>query len=607
MTQPPPPPGNPPNFGKPEGAVPPPPQQAPPPQGPPPGQPPQYGYPQTALNPQAPQGPPPGQAPQGPPPQPQYGYPQTPPAGQVPDNPYAQPVPPGQNPYAQQQPPQQPQQQYGYPQAPPPGQPPQYGYPPNPPPGGPQTVYTPPPGQGGGSGGNGRLITIIAAVVAAVLVIGGGVWFATKGDDGKELPEAKKSSAGTDGGTSSGGNDKPQGLIHAKVGWTATAQRPPLDEITARVPNAWFTGDTFVKTMPDSIKGYVLNGGKEKWSIPITGKSCPASDDASNDRVVIQFGANCELLMAVDIAKGTKLWEVPLPIAPGSTSTAFIYSQVAVSGDVAAVSWIHGSAAYKISTHEQIWAPVPSSKCQDKGYAGGKQLLAVVACEGTKEVYVQGIDPTTYKKTWSWQVSAGTELSNIVSTDPVVIGIGASNSLMSDLMYLENGKLVGHTSLGNGGYEGNYGIHCRMPGEGRCFDFAIDGTTLYTPTKTHKADGASYGQTNEIAAIDLKTGKPLWTAKPDVAAETTVVAIENGKVIAYQKSTYDKPGGLYAMDPKTQKNTPYMKFASDTQKTENDFLDSYSYQWLHNGHFLLTATSISAKSDLTDKAIADFS
>lgn len=584
MTQPPPPPGNPPNFGKPEGAVPPP----PPPQGPPP-QAPQYGYPQ--------QGPPPAQQ--------SYGYPPAPPAGQVPDNPYAQPVPPGQNPYAQPAPqqPEPPQPQYGYPaQGQPPGQPP-------------QTVYTQPggynqpggyPPQGGGQGGgNSKIVMIVAAVVAAVLVIGGGVFFLTKGDDGDKKPIADKTSAGANGGASGGNDGKPTGVINAKVGWSKTATRPPVDEITARVPNTWFSGDTVVKTLPDSVKGYALSGGAEKWSIPITGKSCPASDDVSDNRVAIQFGANCEMLMAVDISKGTKLWEVPLPIAPGSSSSTFLYSTVAVSGDVAAISWLHGYAGYKLSTHAQIWAPNPASSCQDKSYAGGKQLVVSVECG--KDVFVRGIDTTTYKTSWSWQVSAGTELSSIVSTDPVVIGIGATNSLMSDLMYLEGGKLVGHTSLGNGGYQGNYGIHCRIAGEGPCFNFAIQGTTLYTPTKSHKADGGAYGQTNEIAAVDLKTGKPLWTVKPAVSGESTVVGIENGKVIAYQESGYDKPGGLYAMDPTTQKNTPYMVFSADTKKTENEFLDTYRYTWLHNGHFFLTGVTVSARDSLSALMIADFS
>ncbi|MCZ4125184.1 hypothetical protein [Streptomyces sp. H39-S7] len=585
MTQPPPPPGNPPNLGKPEGAGPPPPQQ------------PQNPYPPTALSPQASQPPqhqPPQGPPQGPPPgqPPQYGYPQTPPPGQVPDNPYAQPVPPGQNPYAQPAP-QQPQ--YGYPQGPPPGQSPQYGYPQGPPP---QTVYTQP--GGGQGGGNSKLVVIIAAVVVAVLVIGGGVWFATKDDDGGKKPIADQSSTGT-----ADTNDKPQGVINAKIGWSKDTTRPPTDEIQAKVPNVWFSGDTVVKTMTDSVKGFALKGGAEKWSIPITGESCPASDTASENRIAIQFGAKCEMLMAVDISKGTKLWEVPLPIAAGSSSSTFMYSTVAVSGDIAAVAWLHGYAGYKLSTHAQVWAPVPSSNCQDKSYTGGKQLVVEVKCG--REVFVRGVDTTTYKTTWSWQVSAGTELSAIVSTDPVVVGIGATNSLMSDLMYLENGKLVGHTSLGNGGYQGNYGIHCRIPGEGACFNFAIDGTTLYTPTKTHKDTTGSYGQTNEIAAIDLRTGKPLWTVKPDVAGEARVITMVDGKVMVYQKSGYEKPGGLYAMDPKTQKNTPYMKFGSDTEKAERDFSDLYSYQSLYNGHFIVSAVNISARTSSSATVITDIS
>jgi outer membrane protein assembly factor BamB len=501
----------------------------------------------------------------------------------VPGNPYAQPVPPGQNPYAQA--PTYPNQG-AFPQQMPP-----YG-------GAPQPPYPGAPGMppGGTRGSRGKVAGIVAAV-AGVLVIGGGVFLATSGGGG-DGPKKMDPSAGTGGGK--------QQVIEAKALWNNAGTRPPKAEITAPIPEAWFTGDTAVKILPDSVRSFDIASGKENWSIPLSGETCPGSRESANDRIVVMYGADCGQVMAIDIAKGRQLWHKNLP---STQSSGYSYGQIALSGDTAAVAWLGGSAGYKISTGAQIWAPKAGADCEDKGYKGGAQLVAIVQCGGYGgDLYVQALDASGAKK-WNWQVPAGAEVNTVVSTDPVVVGLAAGDSLLSDLVYIDNGRLKTKISLGAGGADATYGIDCNVNGEGHCHNFAVDPATktIYLPTKLHAPSGSGYERTNEIAALDLTTGKPEFLAKPDVEREVHIVGIdEGGQVIGYQKNTYDKPGRLIALDPKTHKVTPYMELPSSGISLENRFLDTSSYQWLYKRHFFVTSASISATGSLPDTAIAAF-
>ncbi|MFF7213207.1 PQQ-binding-like beta-propeller repeat protein [Streptomyces sp. NPDC008238] len=520
--------------------------QPPPPPGNQPGfgpQPPQYGYPPQQPNPYA-----------QPPAQPQDRQPPPPPPG-----PY------GPNPYAQA--PTQPLPGYGY-------QPyPQYPQPPK--------------------RGNGKVVGIVAAAIAAVLVVGAGVFLATTGgdDDGPADTPAK-------GGSSRPAGDGP---LKARALWDKRAVRPPKSEITAPVAEAWFTGNAVVKTMPDALRSFDIDSGKENWSIPLSGDSCPGPESPANDRLVLQYGTDCDSVIAVDIAKGRKLWAKKLPSPNGRTSHS--YSEIALTGDTAAVSWIGGSVAYRISTGAVLWTPKAGSECTDKGYHGGTALIAVVECGGFGgDEYVQGLGEGGAKK-WSWQVPNGSEVYSVISSDPVVVGLSAGSLSLTDIVYLDGGKMKSRISLGAGGADATYRIRCE---DNRCTNVAVDGTTIYLPTKTHSGSGASYSQTNEIAALDLVTGKPKWLAKPDEERELKIVGMSGGKVVAYQKNTYDKPGRLVRLDPATRAFSLFMELPENGKDMENDFLDSDSGRWLYKDHFFLTSDHISASANLTDRSIAAF-
>jgi hypothetical protein len=535
-------------------------------------------------------------------------------------------VPPGQNPYAQTQPfqaaqvppppPGQPGAPYGYPQQPgapgayPPGAYPPGAYPPGAP------AYPADPGMpnvpgGGGIGGNpggkgggkGKVIGIVAAAVVGVLVIVGGV-VALSGSGGS------KPKPGPTGSASASPSKGPKsGPTQAKLVFVKEAVRPSKAEIMADIPETFFVGNNVVKIMTDSVTAWDILTGAQKWSVPVSGKSCPTSREAAGNKIVVTYGPKCNLVMGVDIAKGKQLWHEALPAEQGDGD--FDYGTAGVSGNTAAISWIGGSVGLNLTTGQVIWEPKAGADCQDMGYHGGTQLLAIVQCGGFDgDYYVQALDGTGHKL-WSWPAPTGSDINSIVSDDPVVVGLAAgSGGLLSDLDYVKDGKTVSHISLGGSGSKANYLIDCGVNGEGHCRNFAIDKktNTIYMPTPLHAPSGKNaYGQTNEIGAVSLTTGKPLYIAKPDQERELRIVGMgPQGQVIAYQAGDgYEHAGRLIAMDTTTHKVTPYMNLPQNGMKIEES-LDEESYWYLYKNHFFIANGEIADDADLTNRAIADF-
>lgn len=560
MSQPPPPPGNPPNVGKPGGPVPPPPL---PPQGPAPAQP-QYGYPQTPAPPASPAAQQPTMA-AGP----GYGYPQGPgqapgpqmPPGAAPGNPYAQPVPPGQNPYAQQ-PPQQPQ--YGYPQQ---GGPQQGGYPPPgyqgapfqgaPYPGAPYQGAPIPGGTGGRS--SGKPAAIIAAMVAVVLMIGGGVWFATKGGDGKPVAN------GGTGGT--GGNQD----AHDSQGQLLWKQMPGAlaDPNLVRVPQVWFTDTDVVKTTPNAVTAWNLKTGQQHWSTPITNRSCLASTNTVDNKIVVSTGTNCNEIEALDLSNGKRLWTQKLK--SGSSSTyEFDGLQIALAGDTVAVAWTSHSATYKLSTGAPSWGSAPGAKCDDAGYAGGKRLLVVLNCGYNDGAAIQEVDPATGSGKWTWQAPAGAEIRTVISVDPVVVGIKVGEGMLTDLVVLDNGKAQTRISLGVSSDSAKYDVDCPANEVQPCYRAVVSQDAVFLTSGTRWGAHSDFHSASDVVALDLKTGKVKWTSHGGTARETVAMAFENGRLFAYQPASFRKPGVVVTIDAATGQISPYLNLPAASIEVERN-------------------------------------
>jgi hypothetical protein len=582
MSQPPPPPGNPPPYGQSGGAVP------PPPQGPPPAG---YGYPA--------QSPPPP-----PPPSPGYGYPaQGPPAA---DNPYANPVPPGQNPYAAPtQPafPQTPPQQGAPPQGPPPPPPPHPGqqppqpYPgqqPQPPYGQQQYGQIPPQnpyGYGyqqqpapGGSGKN-KLVVIVAAVVAAVLVIGGGVYFATKGGGDDPKPKPVADSSGTTGGTDSAKpNSAPLSLKWNKPADTVTKKENLKDAV-----GVWFTDKYVVKNEIDKVVAYDLTSGAQAWSIPTPSRGdCTAARDSYNDTAAVQYGASCDKIMAIDLAAGKQLWTQELPAGTG-TAIDFDYTEMAISGNAVGVDWLQGSIAYRLTDHKVLWK-AGDDACEDDGYAGGKQFVAVINCD--LDTYkVQLVDPANNGAAkWTWTAPTGTRINAIVSTDPVVVLLGTEATTFTDVATIVGGRLQSRVSLGTDKYE----ISDDGTEKQAVHNVLVDSTTLYLTLRSQA--GSNGNVLSGIVAFNLSDGKQKWVAKPSDNHDITGVAFQDGKLLAFEPPDYDVQGALVTLDPATGAISPYATFAKDAyDQLDSGGLDDY-YVW-HGGQFYYVSRTVYSTSD----------
>ncbi|MEU8957618.1 PQQ-binding-like beta-propeller repeat protein [Streptomyces sp. NPDC048518] len=567
MTQPPQPPQQPPSQ---------PPNQPPQggfgaPQDPPPGgfgkaPGPGYGYPQA---PQPPQAPPPAAPPAAPPAppappaqptgQPNYGYPQAPPAPQPPAPPQS---------YAYPTQPAQPQVQQGYPQY---QQGYQQGYQQ------PPTMPTPPqPGDGGSGGGkkiSGQTTIIIAAVVAIALIVGGGVFYASTKDDDPKKPTAQgeKGKDGKGGGGLPGqgsAKEKAPASTSAKVVMQLPQPKIPKDQIW-NATGSVLTDDVYAKAGINELNGYDPDTGEKKWTIPLSGMACAMSPEVTDDGIaaIVTEEAKrnkkgdyeqCSNVSAVDLKSGKKLWTESAE-TNGMKAT---FKEVTISGTTiaAGAGTSSGGAAWDVKG-KSLWKP-KVGKCEDVGYAGGDQLVAVRKCGtyGDETLKVQLLDPKTGSEKWTYPIAPGVDNAKIISTNPVVFGQDTTEitaSGVTDVFSLdEHGKLRTKIALEDGKYDHDCGVN--MVND--CRAIAVGNDRLYVPTRQHDGSGESYNRTNEIVSFSLATGKP--TSDRVVAGENGEifpVRMDGGNVIAYKTHSYQKGAQIVSLDGKTMKETKLLE------------------------------------------------
>ncbi|WP_137234269.1 PQQ-binding-like beta-propeller repeat protein [Streptomyces sp. BPSDS2] len=629
MSQPPQPPQQPPN--EPPNTPPGTPNTPPaPPAGPPAG-PPSGGF-------GAPQDPPPGgfgqptpppadpfgKQPQQPSPQPDApagGYGTPPPA--APGN-YPTPPAPQPNGYGY---PQAPQPGYGYPQGPAgqPGQPgmPQqaYGYPTQPM----QPQYGAPQQPGGGKKFSTQMQIIVAAAVAVVLIIGAGVIYAATGDDDKGGKNEASSSGSTGGeakggedGGLAGGDEKPPANTKSKV--ALQLPEPQVTDITT-VMGSWITDKAYVKSGVAEIVAYDLDKGTKLWSVPLPGEVCSASRHMSKDyKTAIVFEEtkatkenkypSCNQVGVVDMAAGKLLWSKGVTSATGGDQQVR-FDEVTLSGSTVAAGGTSGGAAFKLETGAELWKPkVGSDGCYDRGYGGGEALAVVRKCgtSDSPQLTVQALNPTTGAPLSSFQMPAGVDYASIVSTKPLVVAADVGDTAgdgsgISDFFSIDaaTGKLIVRIAAD----AEQYAARCGSTEVERCQNLAVGNNRLYLPTENH--DGTSeYGDTNEIVAFDLTTGK-LLGARADAGDRYSLVPLrmDGTSIIAYKEPPYDKGGQIVSIDGETFKQTLLMENPSDeaVREAERRFSNDHSELLYSNGHFFKSKRLVSKRSvvDADDK------
>ncbi|MBU7598500.1 PQQ-binding-like beta-propeller repeat protein [Streptomyces sp. P38-E01] len=516
--------------------------------------------------------PPPNQPPSGGfggPQDPSYGYPQTPPPGQpTGPNPYAG----GQGPYGQQ--PTAPMQQA---------------------PGGQQP------------GNNNKKILMVCAAVVAVAVIAVGTVFVVTKDDGE--PEAgKPGQSEPKGGDPDAKQDEPPSTVpkqdsDAEIAWEAPVPKGFEGELSKQAHGVLFSGGSIVKYEPDGLVAYNIKTGKPDWKEKfIRGESCSMASTSSGGKTLVQWGAKCEKVMGFDITKGKKLWEKDLPSRETSDLPNADYAHLAVSGDLAGMSWTGGRVGYRLSDGKELWSSTEAG-CSDQGYAGGENFIVLHQCLLGTDGKLRKFDQKG-EKTAEWKVPKGVEVKRVFSTSPLVVGLSPQglSSKLNNIAVLdeETLKLKKRIKID----PERYRITCQ-PSHAldSCLNAVVDKDSGMIMLETETYDGKER-TTNAVSGFNLETGKMVWTAEPSVEGRTNPVGMHDGKLLTLEQGNYDGGGGVTSLDPK-KGGTPkqILEFSADEREKARDTYSNALY-WADNTLFLVNTRLPSRIDDRTTWLVA---
>ncbi|MFG2877517.1 PQQ-binding-like beta-propeller repeat protein [Streptomyces sp. NPDC048337] len=452
--------------------------------------------------------------------------------------------PQGANPYAQQ--PAQPPQPPTVPQ-----QLPAYGYPP--PPQGPGLPGAPSPKK--------KTTLLIAAAVAAVLVVGTAGYFAFRGGDDKdpEQPVAQGPTDATPSGSPSvdkgdgSGNGGQEADLNAgrkqgesKVLWLKTAK---IDGPGMGVESEgqWVVGDTVVKSVWKNLTGYAATDGKEKWTLAFPAVICAVTPQATADgKTVVMYKdgesdtASCTQMRVVDLKTGKEVWSKEVP--KEQLFDMFTSPTVSITGDTVAISRSGTASAFKVSNGDKLFASTQAEGCKPDSYTTGNgKMVALATClDEDKTAEIQGTDPVTGKKGWTFRAPKGFKVTSIYSVDPLVVDLGNEAAKERSVVVIgADGKQTATLSA-----EGKFPEGCGDTGIFRslstCSSAVVDAGTLYLPTARDEKG-------NEIVAFDLASGKAKWRSPAGAKRTLMPLKAANGQLIAYRKAEYDKGGEILSI------------------------------------------------------------
>ncbi|MQY16571.1 hypothetical protein SRB5_67720 [Streptomyces sp. RB5] len=419
--------------------------------------------------------------------------------------------------------------------------------------------------------------TIVIAVVLAVLFVAGSgatAWYLTKDDSSTTATGGGGDKDGGDkggDGTQTTGADAKPGKLAGKLLFSAAY--PKIDTSVLGVDGLWVTEKTVVKGDVNAVAGYDSATGAEKWRLELDGEICGASQHLSEDGRFALLTAeakpkneddhpSCNQVVVVDADSGKKLWQD----AGMDGDQPLRLDEVTVGGGAVAAGGTSGAIVWKLTGGEPLWQTESGADCAEDGFGGGKDLLAVVRCGdySDPQLKVEKIDLATKNSVWSYRLPEGTEYAQLLSTDPVVVGLTLGDrSGTSDLLALDDqGKLRSRISLGTSSISSDsaqYDPNCETTEVEPCRTVAVDEKNVYLASEQHSDPASDSGQTNEIVAFDLATGKSVQ--KFDAGKDRTMVPLRmaGSKLIAYMEPTYERGGRIVAIDPATGAQEPWLQ------------------------------------------------
>ncbi|MFD9006774.1 PQQ-binding-like beta-propeller repeat protein [Streptomyces sp. NPDC059582] len=338
-------------------------------------------------------------------------------------------------------------------------------------------------------------------------------------------------------------------------------------------PGTWATGKILARGVADRIEGYRIKPRYDEtaWTLQLGGHLCATSRHVTADgrtAVVIQppksAGSEhegvCDQVVFVDLNTGRKLWQKKMPAAQFAYVTN---TDLTLTKGVVAVAWGRGSVAYDMKDGRQLWNSTTLSRCEDKGFAGGRALLALVSCgEATDATYkVQRLDPRTGKPQWTYQVARGVQGVYLPSSDPPVLAVAAGDSAATDLISLDD-KGRRRAAMSLGGYDAKCGVRYSFsPFFGtteNCDGLVVGRDQAYVMSKENIANDQP---SDWIVAFDLKTGRSQAKFEGREMQMVYPLRTSGDDLLIYRRGAGTiAPAAVVSWNPRTDKETPYLLF-----------------------------------------------
>jgi outer membrane protein assembly factor BamB len=259
-----------------------------------------------------------------------------------------------------------------------------------------------------------------------------------------------------------------------------------------------------------------------------------------------------------------------------SASAAYVTNtNLTLTEGVVAVAWGQGSVAYDMKSGERLWNSTLGSECEDKAFAGGRQLLSLLSCGSLPDVryQVQKLDPRTGKVQWTYRVASGVQTVYLPSSDPPVLAVAAGDSEVTDLISLDDeGKRV--TTITLDGYEANCGErHFGLSyfGEYENCDGVVVGRTQAFVTSEENIDTGE--PSNWIVAFDLTTGRTTGKFDGRELQKVFPLRMSGDDLLIYRRGAGAvAPAAVVRWNPGTDQETPLLLFTLP-EDAESDLSD----------------------------------
>ncbi|MFZ3570049.1 PQQ-binding-like beta-propeller repeat protein [Streptomyces sp. BH097] len=409
-------------------------------------------------------------------------------------------------------------------------------------------------------------LVIGAAVVALVLIVGGGFLYASRSGDDPGVG----ADGGDKGGDGFGGSEAERAPADPSAGVTL---RLPAPKVAKRqvdsVQGSWLTDKTYAKAGVNQLVGYDAASGEKTWTLPLSGQTCAGTDsvtDGALAAVVSEAGkrpANgdhrpCSQITVFDVNTGHKLWTQSL----GQGSNRRIFEELSLTGNtLAAGGGLDGGAAFDVKTGRILWQP-DTGECQDLGYHGGAQLVTVRKCGtyGRNATYdVQLIDPVTGQPKWSHKLASGLADVKVLSTKPVVFGVGRGADqagTITDVFALNSrGGVASRISVDPRKYD----FACEVGKTEGCAKITVGNGRIYLATRPRESGGAA-GPANEIVSYSLESGRRTGDRVTGGGRrEIFPVRMDGGNILAFTTGSADKGSRIVTIDPRTMKRSTLLE------------------------------------------------